>query len=1060
MTPEGDSVIHNGPVNVLFQNASINATDYKFIIDNMAQPINNPVNWFIGVGLTTVKLVAYNGTCTDTVTSFYFDPGQFPSDTDNTKRVYGFPSRDHDMLGLLTLKDGSNLIFGHKLYIDFFHESQTGVLIKTKPTGCVDWGRKIPVDWNYAGSVTAAKEDKDSNIYLLNTISGSPLHLTKINKLGDIIWDHSVSNGAGNFQRFLALEPTPDGGVVTISSPYAFTSFYLTRFDINGQIVWQRHLDMNVLWPSGLRNMLIKDGYIYYNGAVGYDNLNSFGTFISKVNLATGQTIWVKQYFNGSQPINIGEMLSVDSTIVINFITPTGNANRPTIGGIMRMDTTGTVLSATLIGEIYLPNPIVGPFTVSTSHLIQSGKSFYIISAGAHPLTLQGDGRASKQIRLDSAFQVKWVNSIGGVGQPRYYFNAPAPDEGSIVGGNELSPALGTYTYGNMLSVVPVDSSGGNPNANCYFGTQQWEIFTPTITSFPVQWTLDEAANNIIEQMPLPWEHYFPEMRYKCPDYIDSCSYIKVTGPANICNITKSYVFYSHKNKACGQPTNWFLPSGVQVLSQTDSSVTVRFTKLGRFVLYGRNLLGCVPSEDSIEVIAATSTPPVNLGADLNICPGNTKILHAGKVYASYEWQDGSTDSLLTINQPGLYWVKVKDSCDNLFSDTINVALAPPIPLSIGNDRVICENDTVHLNATAGFINYQWSPAYQTSATSGQSIIVKPLVDTSYTIVGEMTPGCFAYDTVRITVHKALPVNLGTDKSFCSNDSLIIDAGTGFANYKWSTGAASQQITVKTAGNYSVIATTAFGCLSYDTLIVPNVFALPNPTLDKNPVLCEGVPKTLNPGTGFTNYNWSTGAITPTISINTVGDYSVTVTDLNGCKNSDSTKITRIQPTPSSFLPADILICPYEKLILASTKTFSDYLWNDGSKAPTVTTSKTGLYWLQGTDQFGCIGKDSIAVGAKYNCMVGVFVPNAFTPNNDGKNDVFRPIIYGNILSYDFKIFNRYGEVVFQSSESNKGWDGKSNGVIVGSNTFAWSLVYQLQGEPVRQQKGTVVLIR
>ncbi|MBL0134917.1 MAG: hypothetical protein IPP79_13495 [Chitinophagaceae bacterium] len=443
------------------------------------------------------------------------------------------------MNGIITLKDGSNLIFGDKIYSDFHHESQTGIVIKTKPSGCVEWGRKMPVDWNWASSVTAAKELQDGTIYLLTTLSGSPLNLTKINPAGNIIWNHSLSNGAGNYQRFLALEPTPDGGVVTISSPYAFTSFNVTRFDINGLIVWQRHYDLNVLWPSGFKNILVKDGYVYYSGGVGYDNLNSFGTFISKINLTTGQTVWTKKYLSNSQPFIIGEMINVDTTIVMNIISGSGNNLRPTVGGVMQIDTSGNVITASIISEIYTPNPIEGPFGAGVSHITLSGKNYYIITAGAYPLSLQGEGRSSKQIRLDSTFQVKWVNSIGGVGQARYYFNAPGPKDGSIVGGLEFSPTIATYSYGTMLSVVPVDSSGGNPNANCYFGTQNWEVFSPVITSSPVQWSLDEAATNIIESTTIPWENYFPEMRYKCPDYIDSCSYIKVTGPASVCNISR-----------------------------------------------------------------------------------------------------------------------------------------------------------------------------------------------------------------------------------------------------------------------------------------------------------------------------------------------------------------------------------------------------------------------------------------------------------------------------------------------------------------------------------------
>ena len=366
--------------------------------------------------------------------------------------------------------------------------------------------------------------------------------------------------------------------------------------------------------------------------------------------------------------------------------------------------------------------------------------------------------------------------------------------------------------------------------------------------------------------------------------------------------------------------------------------------------------------EDSLVVIAASKTPPLNLGNDLQICPGNIRILHAGHQFMNYEWQDGTTDSLLSINQPGQYWVKVTDSCNNVISDTINISIAPPVPLSIGADRVICIKDTVRLSATPGFINYQWSPSYQASSTTGQSIIVNPLTDTLYTVIGEKSPGCFAYDTVRITVHSSPPINLGKDTSFCRGDSLVLGGVNGFITYTWSTGASNQQITVKNAGTYSVTGTTIFGCKSYDTIAVLNVFNLPSPQLDKNATICEGVPKQLNAGSGFIQYNWSTGDLTPTITVNAAGSYSVEVTDLNGCKGADTARITTVQPSPALFLPGDISICDFETATLTPLKTFNNYLWNNGDITPAITTGKPGIYWLQVTDPFGCIGKDSISV--------------------------------------------------------------------------------------------------
>lgn len=1058
MTPQGDSIL-NGPTVVLFQNASINATDYRFIIYGTAYGMNQPVNISIGIGLTKVLLVAYNGNCTDTVVSYYFCPGQFPANPGNASRSYGQGDREHTMNGFATLMNGGNLIYGYREYSSYFQSPKIGVLLKTKQGGCIVWARKASVNWPFESSVLAAKEAIDGSIYM---IASSPLvtqGLTKIDPSGNIVWTKVLNDGAGNYQRFINIEVLPDGGVIAISTPPSAIGFDITRFDNSGAIAWQKHYDFNLVWAGGFRNMLIKDGFLYIGGYVSYNNYTESASLICKINYNTGQTIWTKKYTGSTGGVQLNDMVSADSTIVLNIFAGTGNTLRPTIGGIMRLDTAGVVKSASIFAETYVPNSLMGPFGAGSTRLTLSGKNYYIVTAGAYPLSLQGDGRTSKQIRLDSNFQVKWVKTNGGVNQPRYYYNAPGIKDGSIIGGTTYGPGLGVYPWGVMLQLVTVDSSGSNPNG-CNFYDQNWEIFTPTVSIVPVQWTVDVSATNIAESKTLLWDNYFPEMRYTCPDYIDSCTYLKVTGTAAVCNLTKTYTYFSHKNKACGQPANWILSSGVQTISQTDSSITVRFPNFGRHVIYARNLLTCAPVEDSVVVIAASTTPALNLGSDIELCPGNSKILHAGNYFLRYEWSNGTTDSLLTVNQPGQYWVKVTDSCDNIFSDTIIVSLAPPVPLSIGNDRTICAKDTIHLTATPGFITYQWSPAYQISATTGQSVVVNPLIDTLYTIMAEKLPGCFGYDTVRIRVHDIPPVYLGADTSFCKGDSVVLNAGNGFISYAWNGGAITQRITVKNPGTYTVTAFTANGCKAFDTLKVLNVYDLPSVKLDKDSVLCSGISKVFDAGAGFAKYNWNTGELTPKITTNTLGNYWVTVTDAHGCKASDTAKLKIVQQAPSLFLPADILICPYETAIIKPITTYIDYLWSDGSRISSITSSKAGLYWLQVTDKYGCMGKDSINVILKNDCINGVYVPNAFSPNGDAKNDIFKPLIYNPVKQYFFKVYNRYGIVVFQSTNPSHGWDGLVGGQLQDSNTFTWTLLYQLEGEPQHQIKGTVLLVR
>lgn len=302
------------------------------------------------------------------------------------------------------------------------------------------------------------------------------------------------------------------------------------------------------------------------------------------------------------------------------------------------------------------------------------------------------------------------------------------------------------------------------------------------------------------------------------------------------------------------------------------------------------------------------------------------------------------------------------------------------------------------------------------------------------------------------------PINLGADKSFCVGDSAVFSAGAGFGSYLWSNGATTQNITAHTAGSYAVTGTTAQGCKSFDTVQILNVHPLPVVTLNKKQDICAGESKVLQAG-NYVSYVWNTGATTQSITVNAIGTYAVTVTDAKGCKGSDTTAITTIRPLPKGFLFADTAICSYGTLELKPAASFNRYVWSSGSMASSIIITQPGIYWLEATDANACKGRDSIIVNPK-DCLKGFYIPTAFTPNGDGKNDVFRPLLFGPVKKYQFTIFNRWGEVVFQTNGVQKGWDGRSKTLPMPSGVFVWICTYELEGEGAQSKKGTIVLIR
>ncbi|MET0243928.1 MAG: gliding motility-associated C-terminal domain-containing protein, partial [Flavitalea sp.] len=137
---------------------------------------------------------------------------------------------------------------------------------------------------------------------------------------------------------------------------------------------------------------------------------------------------------------------------------------------------------------------------------------------------------------------------------------------------------------------------------------------------------------------------------------------------------------------------------------------------------------------------------------------------------------------------------------------------------------------------------------------------------------------------------------------------------------------------------------------------------------------------------------------------------------------------------------------------------FASYNWSNGTTMNRLIIRNAGRYTLEVKDADGCIGSDTILVSTR-QCLMDVYIPNAFTPNRDGKNDVFKPVTFGTPLSYRLTIYNRWGQMIFDTTDSSKGWDGYINGVRQGNGTYAYTLSYQIEGFEPMLKKGTVTLI-
>ena len=242
-------------------------------------------------------------------------------------------------------------------------------------------------------------------------------------------------------------------------------------------------------------------------------------------------------------------------------------------------------------------------------------------------------------------------------------------------------------------------------------------------------------------------------------------------------------------------------------------------------------------------------------------------------------------------------------------------------------------------------------------------------------------------------------------------------------------------------------------------IIMMNVFAPVPLQLNKNVIACPDEPVLLQVPAIYDTYTWQDNSTLPSLTVNKPGTYSVTVTD--ACRNSFSESvIVSLHNTAKNFLPRDTIVCPYDFMTLKPSADFTKFLWSNQSTAPSVLADRAGTYWLKAVDKNNCEVSDTVHIQFKTCPPRDIYMPNAFSPNNDGKNDVFKPAVYGVIRSYKLVIYNRFGQQIFISSTPGKGWDGTERGLPTSSGTYVWVCQFELEGQKAIVKKGTVVVIK
>ncbi len=423
---------------------------------------------------------------------------------------------------------------------------------------------------------------------------------------------------------------------------------------------------------------------------------------------------------------------------------------------------------------------------------------------------------------------------------------------------------------------------------------------------------------------------------------------------------------------------------------------------------------------------------------------------------ATYSWNTGATTATLEVTQSGTYTVDV-DLNGCVASDEIQVTFKPAPQIELGPDRRPCESETVNLDGSSanGADSYQWN----TGATSPGIQITQ---SGTYWIDATLD-GCTRRDSVEIN-YIILPEEvLGTDVQSCDGETVTLDATVpyGDAVYQWNTGATSARLEVTQSGNYSVDIQVA-QCRTSDEVTV-TFNPVPDFELGSDAFLCEGETYDLFISVTGDSYRWSDGSTKDELTVTYPGGLVWGEVTLDGCTFRDSVRID-YQDAPQVNLPADTAICAERPLRLSAGSVSGAIIWSTGETQRSIQVATSGTYWVEVQDGV-CTVRDSVNIDIRDCVFLQTYTPNAFSPDNDGINDTFRPFLPAGIQinSYRFAVFDRWGNQVFETSNPDDSWDGTARGQQLPQGVFVYFLELDFvddDGADEIIESGDVMLIK